>query len=174
VRVSRKNKSQIRPDTSTLKGGSLRHKSSKIAAGAVVKRSSLDCCSQNILIATQDVRVASLIKEYLSTTGYGTQCEMNLDAALEMLMEKSIDFLIVDGEMPEKVLRNFVEAVARLKPALPMIVVGMSEHEAQSRTLSAFVSAFIEKPFGVSDILNTIKEVRARVPVDSFGNTHVN
>jgi len=46
--------------------------------------------------------------------------------------------------MPEKVLGDFVEAVAKVKPGVPMIAVGISEREMQSKSLSAFVSAFIE------------------------------
>lgn len=113
---------------------------------------------KNVLIAARDVRVAGLIREYLSETGYDARCELNLDAALETLIGTSVDLLIVDGEMPEKVLRDFVEAVARIKPGIPMIAVGLSEHEMQSKALSAFVTAFIEKPFSISDISNTIKE----------------
>jgi DNA-binding NtrC family response regulator len=114
--------------------------------------------TKNVLIAAQDIRVAGLIQEYLLKTGYEVQCELNLDAALETLLGTRVDLLIIDGEMPEKVLRNFVETAARIKPGVPMIAVGMSEHETQSKTLSAFVTAFIEKPFSISDISNTIKE----------------
>ena len=114
--------------------------------------------TKSVLIAAQDIRVAGLIQEYLLKTGYEVQCELNLDAALETLLGTRVDLLIVDGEMPEKVLRNFVETAARIKLGVPMIVVGMSEHETQSKTLSAFVTAFIEKPFSISDISNTIKE----------------
>jgi DNA-binding NtrC family response regulator len=114
--------------------------------------------SGKILIAAQDLRVAGLIQEYLSETGYDVVCELNLDAALETLVDTQVDLLILDGEMPEKVLRDFVETIARIKPELPMIAVGMSEHETQSKSLSGFVSAFIEKPFSISDISNTIKE----------------
>lgn len=125
-----------------------------------------------ILIAARDLRVAGLIEEYLLETGYEASCELNLDAALEKFIGTHIDLLIVDGEMPEKVLRDFVEAVHRMKPEMPMIVVGMSEHETQSRTLSAFVSAFIEKPFSISDISNIIKEtMKSRSTIDSFGNS---
>jgi DNA-binding NtrC family response regulator len=114
--------------------------------------------SRNVLIAAQDPRVAGLIQQYLRQTGFEVECEYNLDAALEKLIEARIDLLIVDGEMPEKVLGNFVEAVARVKPGVPMIAVGISEHEMQSKSLSAYVSAFIEKPFSISDISNSIKE----------------
>ncbi|HUI30036.1 MAG TPA: response regulator [Candidatus Acidoferrales bacterium] len=123
-----------------------------------------------ILIAVQDLRMADLIHEYLLRSGHKAICESNLDTVLQTLSGAHINLLIVDGEMPEKVLRNFVEAVARVKPGLPVIAVGMSEHETQSRTLSAFVSAFIEKPFSIADISNTIKEVQAQFPVGSFGN----
>lgn len=122
-----------------------------------------------VLIAGQDLRVAGLIQEYLLKTGFEAVCEMNVDAALETLTRVPIDLLIVDGEMPEKVLMNFVEAVARIKPGTPTIAVGISEHEIQSRTLSGFIHAFIEKPFSISDISNTIKVVQTQMPIDSFG-----
>ncbi len=114
--------------------------------------------TRNVLIAAQDVRVAGLIEQYLLQIGYQVHCEYNLDAALERLMKARIDLLIVDGEMPERVLGNFVEAAAGVKPGVPMIAVGISEHEMQGKTLSAFVSAFIEKPFSISDISDSIKE----------------
>ena len=114
--------------------------------------------AKTVLIAAQDLRVAGLIQQYLLQTGYKAHCEFNLDAALERLIATRIDLLIVDGEMPEKVLRHFVETAAQLKPGLPMIAVGISEYETRSKTLSAFVAAFIEKPFSISDISSTIKE----------------
>jgi len=110
----------------------------------------------NVLIAASDVRIAGLIQEFLLKTGYVARYESNLDAALEALIGTRVDLLIVDGEMPEKVLKNFVETAAKIKPGVPMIAVGMSEHEVQSKTLSAFVTSFIEKPFSISDISNTI------------------
>lgn len=122
-----------------------------------------------VLIAGQDSRVAGLIQQYLLKTGFEAVCEMNVDAALETLTRVPIDLLIVDGEMPEKVLRDFVEAVARIKPGIPTIAVGISEHETQSRTLSGFIHAFIEKPFSISEISNTIKVVQTQMPIDSFG-----
>ena len=126
--------------------------------------------TEKILIASQDLRVAGLMKEYLSETGYDAACELNLDAALETLLGTRVDLLIVDGEMPEKVLNDFVKAVHRIKPGLPMIAVGLSERETRGKTLSAFVSAFIEKPFSISDISKTINEIKAQSPIDSFGN----
>ena len=114
--------------------------------------------TRNVLIAAQDSRVAGLIQQYLQQVGYTVHCEYNLDAALELLLSVRIDLLMVDGEMPEKVLGDFVEAAAKVKPGVPMIAVGISEREMQSKSLSAFVSAFIEKPFSISDISNSIKE----------------
>lgn len=101
--------------------------------------------------------MSGLIKQYLHHIGFQVHCEYNLDAALERLIKARVDLVIVDGEMPEKVLGNFVEAAAKVKPGVPMIAVGISEREMQSKTLSAFVSAFIEKPFSISDISNSIK-----------------
>jgi DNA-binding response OmpR family regulator len=114
--------------------------------------------------------VAGLIQEYLLKTGYDVVCELNLDAALETLIGTRVDLLIVDGEIPEKVLREFVEVVRRSKPGLQIIAVGMSEHETQSRPLSCLVNAFIEKPFSISDISRTIKEIQTRSPISSFGD----
>ena len=114
--------------------------------------------TRNVLIAAQDPRVAGLIEQYLLRTGFAVHCEYNLDAALERLIKARIDLLLLDGEMPEKVLGNFVEAAAKVKPGVPMIAVGVSEREMQSKNLSAFVSAFIEKPFSISDISDSIKQ----------------
>ena len=114
--------------------------------------------TRNVLIAAQDSRVAGLIQQYLQQVGYTVHCEYNLDAALELLLSVRIDLLMVDGEMPEKVLGDFVEAAAKVKPGVPMIAVGISEREMQSKSLSAFISAFIEKPFSISNISNSIKE----------------
>jgi DNA-binding NtrC family response regulator len=109
-------------------------------------------------MTAQDSRLAGLIQEYLAETGYDVVCELNLDSALGTLIATDIDLLMVDGEMPEKVLKDFLETIARLRPELPVIVVGMSEHQTESKSLSGFVSAFIEKPFSISDVSDTIKE----------------
>ncbi len=119
----------------------------------------------NVVIAAQDFRVAGLIEEYLQRIGYEVHCEYNLDAALEQLLKSRTDLLIVDGEMPEKVLGNFVEAVASVRPGVPMIAVGISEHETVSKELSSHISAFVEKPFSISDISDSIKAtLRACTP----------
>jgi len=114
--------------------------------------------TKSVLIAAQDARLAGLIQQYLLKTGFSAHCEFNLDAALEKIVASPVDLLIVDGELPEKVLRNFVETVAQVKPNVQMIAVGLSDHELQSKSLSAFVSKFVEKPFSISDISSIIKE----------------
>ncbi len=125
---------------------------------------------ERLLSQPKILRMAGLIQEYLLKTGYDVVCELNLDAALEALIGTRFDLLIVDGEMPEKVLREFVEIARRAKPGLQIIAVGMSDHETESKALSGFVSAFIEKPFSISDISRTIKEIQTQSPAISFGD----
>ncbi|MGC8595058.1 MAG: response regulator [Candidatus Kryptoniota bacterium] len=112
--------------------------------------------TKSILIAAQDLRLAGLIEEYLSTSGYDVLCEFNVDAALEKLMKTAVDLVIVDGELPRRVFRNFVETAAKVKPGVPLIAVGLSDREEETRSLSNFVKAFVEKPFGISDISNVV------------------
>ncbi len=121
---------------------------------------------QSVLIAAQDLRLARLIQDYLVKTGYRVECYGNLGTTLERLLETHVDLLIVDGEMPEKVLNDFVVTVAGLKPDLQMMAVGISEREEQGRTLSAFVGAFVEKPFSIYDISDTIQELPEKGPFD--------
>ncbi len=121
---------------------------------------------QSVVIAAQDLRLAGLIREYLTQTGYDAGCEVNLDAALERIMKERIDLLIVDGEMPENVLSAFVQTVAGLKPDLPIVAVGVSEREKKGKSLSAFIDAFVEKPFSIYDISFTIQELPARSSFD--------
>ena len=114
--------------------------------------------AKKVLIAAQDPRVAGLIQQYLLQKGYEAECEFNLDVVLERIMNTPVDLLIVDGEMPEKVLGDFVETVAGIKPELQMIAVGISDRDAAGKMLSAFVAAFVEKPFSIYDISKTIEE----------------
>ena len=112
-----------------------------------------------ILIAEDEVRIASFIEKGLRKHGYSTVVAKDGVEAIAMLNQGSFDLLLLDLGLPGKdgwaVLH---ELRTQMSSDLPVIIV-TAHDDAENRVKSPQfgVKAHILKPFKFSDLLKRIR-----------------
>jgi two-component system, NtrC family, response regulator GlrR len=82
------------------------------------------------------------------------------DDVLAVLASHRVDAVILDKEMPGKTGFALLPRLRRGYPTLPVVVItAFGDGAAQRRAFELGVSAFLQKPFRLSRLLETIEEV---------------
>lgn len=118
--------------------------------------------SKKVLVVDDDPVVRLLVNEFLSSQGYevltvesGTEC-------IDTISSKRPDVVVLDLLMPEM---NGIEVLKRLRgnpstAAVPIVMMS-SDFDTEAITNSYNLSAdgYVQKPFGMRDILSAVEEV---------------
>jgi len=114
----------------------------------------------DILVAEDDQDMRRLVTEVLTRSGYNVDAAHDGAAAWEILQLKSYHLLITDFDMPGMSGIELVRKARVSRMTLPIIMVSgtMPENEIK-QNYSLRISATLFKPFGVEDLLKTVKEV---------------
>src|ERR1700761_6362093 len=111
-----------------------------------------DRMPKRVLVVDDAGLVRRYYREILESAGYDVDEAMNGMEALERLLQKSVDLLIVDINMPQMDGLSFLRQL-RQKPgaiaAIPALVAS-TEAEAQDRSAAAAAGAnyYLTKPLG--------------------------
>ncbi|NJM96037.1 MAG: response regulator transcription factor [Phormidesmis sp. RL_2_1] len=112
----------------------------------------------NILIAEDEVRIASFVSKGLKQAGYQTQVATNGRSAIEMALSGQFDLILLDINLPEVDGWAILVKMRSQFSKTPIIVVtaldGTAEHR-QSLNLGA--SDYITKPFRFSQLLASVR-----------------
>jgi two-component system, OmpR family, copper resistance phosphate regulon response regulator CusR len=111
-----------------------------------------------ILIAEDEVRIASFIEKGLRKYGHSTVVAKDGIEAIEMLREGKFDLLLLDLGLPGKDGWTVLQEVrTQISPDLNVIIV-TAKDEATDRVKSSQlgVKAYILKPFRFGDLLEQI------------------
>jgi DNA-binding response OmpR family regulator len=113
-----------------------------------------------ILVAEDNHDMRRLVTEVLTRSGYIVDAAEDGAAAWEILQLKSYHLLITDFDMPKMSGVELVRKARAARMTLPVIMVSgtMPENEIKQNS-SLRISATLFKPFGVEDLLKTVKEV---------------
>jgi DNA-binding response OmpR family regulator len=114
----------------------------------------------DILVAEDDHDMRRLTTEVLTRSGYNVDAAQDGAVAWEILQLKSYHLLITDFDMPKVSGVELIRKARAARMALPVIMVSgtMPENEIKQNS-SLRISATLFKPFGVADLLKTVKEV---------------
>lgn len=118
--------------------------------------------NETILVAEDEEIIRELLIEMLDSGGYQVISAENGKEALEIYNKqfKQIDLVILDIDMPEL---NGKEAFLKFKEINPDVKVllssGYSQETSTQDILSEGVLGFLQKPYGVNDLLNKIRHV---------------
>lgn len=118
--------------------------------------------NETILIAEDEDMMRNLLVEMLDSSGYQVITAENGREALSIYREQfgNIDLVILDMMMPEL---NGPEAFRRLKEINPEVKVlfssGYDEQTQSQDILNEGVIGFLQKPYGVNDLLSKIRTV---------------
>jgi CheY-like chemotaxis protein len=114
-----------------------------------------------ILVADDSADTLLLIRAFLKDVPWGIESADNGRTALEMAVSKSYDLILMDLNMPEM---NGYMAQIRISeclhrmPAVPIVALtANNEAEAASKSIEAGCTAYVTKPIGKADLMETIQ-----------------
>lgn len=118
------------------------------AAGA--RKTVLSKC---ILVAEDDLLVAHTIRIALRVDGHTVEVAQDGDEALRMFQSKNYDLLITDFRMPKMDGLELAEAIKKLSPGTPVILV-TAYVEALKSDMGhvSNVDVLLGKPFSVTEL----------------------
>ncbi len=115
---------------------------------------------ESILIVDDDINLCNVLKEELTEVGYDATSVYNADDAINHLVDKEVDLILLDLKMPGKdgfdVLKELRERNLSVK-----VIVLTAYADVKSAIDSAKMGAsdFISKPYDLDELLITIRKV---------------
>lgn len=120
--------------------------------------------AKNILLVDDDKLVLMTLKRLLSREGYNVVTALNGQAALRRVEENNFDLIISDIKMP---VMDGIEAIKKIreylarngKNLLPEIfITAYAEEHMYQDALALNAAGYIEKPFDVKTLVQTVKK----------------
>ena len=118
--------------------------------------------AKRVLVVDDDPVVRLLVNEFLSSQGYNVETVESGSEAMDTIGRSKPDFLVLDLLMPDM---NGIDVLKRLKgnpdtASLPIVMMS-SDFDSEAITNSYNVSAdeYVQKPFGMRDILSALRKV---------------
>jgi two-component system cell cycle sensor histidine kinase/response regulator CckA len=112
-----------------------------------------------ILIVEDEQSIRKLLKEHLSKTGYKVLDAENATQALQILetYNDNIDLLISDVMLPDMSIVAMVKHIQKKYPNILIILSsGTTEDQVEDIIQKSFNYTFLNKPFPLNTIINTI------------------
>ncbi len=119
-----------------------------------------------VLVVDDSQGARQVVAAALISSGFETMVAGDVDEALEMLLEKRVDALVVDYSMPGSDGVALVERVRNLYGAIPIVMLsGVAGAEDQERAKAAGVDAYFDKAdFREGALANALKALVAGRP----------
>jgi putative nucleotidyltransferase with HDIG domain len=115
---------------------------------------------ETLLIIAEDSAVRQQCREALASEDYEVITVDHDEPAIKSLLEGFVDLCVIDLELPGM---NGLELLERLKGVqpdiLPIIITQHLTNENLLRALQLGVKGFLVKPFGMSELLDSIKKI---------------
>jgi len=125
-------------------------------------RSSFPTGTERVLFVEDEDIQARAMNKLLEHLGYRVVGLSDPVAALDMFRRDpgAFDLVITDQTMPSMLGIELSREILKIRPGLPVILcTGYSESLDEEEALTAGISAFIQKPFSVKEIAETIRRV---------------
>jgi len=119
---------------------------------------------ESILIVDDELMLANLYAEYLSSEGFTTQIARDGEEALQVIKHSTIDILLTDFNMPNL---NGLELIMKLRQDLQfdsikiIIMTGEKNNKTACHAIQ-LSDEFIEKPFGLERLSSVLKSIQIR------------
>jgi two-component system, OmpR family, copper resistance phosphate regulon response regulator CusR len=124
-----------------------------------------------ILIAEDDIPVASFIKRGLEAEHYAVDITADGEQARAMASEFDFDLVILDLNLPRLDGVSILRSVRTRKPSMPILVLtGRTRVEERVQCLDLGADDFLGKPFSFSELSARIRALlrRSRLPSESI------
>jgi CheY-like chemotaxis protein len=114
-----------------------------------------------ILVADDEITIREIVKTTLEAYGYRTiSADDGIDALSKFaLHQKEIGGAVIDLKMPHLNGTSCIQAIRRIAGHLPILLVsGVSEAELPVAQIASLGTAFLQKPFSKSDLLDALHQ----------------
>ncbi|MEE4352006.1 MAG: PAS domain S-box protein [Desulfatiglans sp.] len=117
---------------------------------------------ESILLVDDEESIVEVGRELLESYGYAVMTASDGESALEVYSKKynQIDLVILDLSMPVMGGQQCLEGILKIEPEAKVIIA--SGYAVAGNTRDSFehsAKGFISKPYNVSEILKTVREV---------------
>lgn len=108
--------------------------------------------------------VREILSRALAAEGYTGRWAVNDQEVLALLQHQRPDLVVVDFKPPLKRAMNTLEQLEAINPFVPIILI-TEQSTASMHTVADHVAGLIRKPFDVSLLLQTMRDVLEALPV---------
>lgn len=113
---------------------------------------------KNILLVDDDITVREALVNALEMENYHVLHAANGQEAIREFLNNPIDIALLDLNLGEECGWDVFRQLTEIRPLLPTIVIS-AEPEKFAHPSSSEVDAFMEKPFNLSALFNTLNLV---------------
>lgn len=117
---------------------------------------------KTILVLEDDRRLARLVQLNLTAEGYEVTIYHEAGEAMAYLHSACPDLLLLDLMLPTISgweFLQYMQNVQRLSHVPVVAITALARPEEQQRTLSAGATAYLVKPFGIRQLLDTVANI---------------
>jgi len=118
---------------------------------------------KRVLIVDDDAGIIEVVECALRERGYEVLIARDGDEALKRAERDAPDLMILDLVMPKRSGLTVLERLKRDRPGAPPIIMltGRDEERHREFAKSLGVSAYLNKPFDIDALMNTVEDLIA-------------
>jgi DNA-binding response OmpR family regulator len=117
----------------------------------------------NVLLAEDEIALATIVKESLETRNFLVTIANNGKEALELFQKNSYDVLLLDVMMPEKDGFTLIQEIRQDNKSIPIIV--LTSKSQTSDVVHGFKTGandYLKKPFSIEELIVRIESLLGR------------
>ncbi len=115
---------------------------------------------KNIILIDDEPDVLEILKEFLEYLDHNVDPFENPKLALEKFSQKNYDILITDINLPEIDGYELISKIRKIDSDIPIVIIsGYIDDFQKENILKKGANAYIEKPFTLSKLQETIDNV---------------
>jgi DNA-binding NtrC family response regulator len=115
----------------------------------------------SVILVDDDDAIIDSLKIGLSLHGYHCETATSGKSALELINNTSFDVMITDFNMPGMSGLELTRRVKELRPDMKVIIItALSNSFPYDEAIAMGVSALLDKPFGLKDLIGKIKDIK--------------
>jgi two-component system copper resistance phosphate regulon response regulator CusR len=125
---------------------------------------------RSVLIVEDNLAFAQVICLFLERHSFDVMCVSNGVEGVHQVLERDFDIIVCDLSMPNIPGDKFYFAVDRARKRMNdrfIFMTGSAEDPRWSGFLSRVTSPFLEKPFGLDDLLSTMQTLLTAIELNS-------
>ncbi len=113
---------------------------------------------KSILVVDDDQSILKSTKNILLREGYAVETAQTGKEALEKMLEKQYDIVLLDVKLPDMEGTEVLLQMKNPRDIIKIIITGFSSNELGKKAADYGADDFLVKPIGPEELLATIKE----------------